>query len=224
MGLTLFALNLLRPYALGARVLALGYPDVLATPAEASAALGKAITEESRFKVAAKAHPGPYVSTRAVFEALGADVTYVDRFPARGVEIQVDLNEPFNFLADWMPTEGFDLVIDAGTVEHCANVGQALMNAARSVKHGGAVFHSPPLSMVNHGYYNVCPVLLWDFYVQNGWRVEHLSGFKVRDLSGFEVERDGRCRVPEESALYFVARNVGGRSSFEWPSQRKYSR
>lgn len=98
------------------------------------------------------------------------------------------------------------------------------MNAARSSAPGGRVFHSPPVSMVNHGYVNVCPALLWDFYSQNGWKVEHLSGFRVRDLGNFDAPGRGRYRVPEESALYFLARRPAEGGTFAWPAQGKYQR
>ena len=82
-------------------------------------------------------------------------------------------------------------MIDAGTIEHCFNIAQAILNAAQAVAPGGHVFHAPPMTMLNHGFYNLNPTLFHDFYGQNGWTVERLVGgtqegkFKVHPTGRF---------------------------------------
>lgn len=220
MALTKFALTLLAPHLAGARILTLGYPDLLATREETEKLLncGPLARINSKASAAHKMNGRALADTEEAFAAAGAQsLRCVDLFPSRGVEEIVDLNEPVNGWAD-----SFDLVIDAGTIEHCANIGQALMNAANAVAPGGRVFHSPPVSMLNHGFYNICPTLLHDFYTQNRWQIEHLSGFRVADFSGFDVAPTRRARVPEESALYFLARRGKVAGNLCWPTQTKY--
>lgn len=219
MALTHFALQLLAPHLRDASVLCFGYPDVLATPDEASAICGAYVSAVTPFTVKHKLLAGsPLVDTRAVFAALNTRAVYVDSFPSRGVERCVDLNVP---LPDDIAHE-WDLVIDAGTIEHCANVGQALLSAAQSVRVGGRVFHSPPVSMLNHGFYNICPTLLCDFYEQNGFVVEHISAFYPRTLVGFPISRQSRAPMPPEAALYFLARRETLKP-LVWPNQSKYT-
>jgi hypothetical protein len=203
-------------------VLAFGYPDILATPKEAQELLGSEPLPAAGENVPAAHKRGEScVETGAAFKAAGVVSFYcIDLFPSRGVETAVDLNEPL--WPDIEEADRFDLVIDAVTIEHCANVGQALMNAARMVAIGGRVFHSPPVSMVNHGFYNICPTLLADFYEQNGWKVEHLTAFLLKDHVARAVSPRGRTRVEPESLLYFLARRQDSAGPLHWPTQGKY--
>jgi hypothetical protein len=64
--------------------------------------------------------------------------------------------------------EKFDLVFDGGTTEHVFDVRTSLSNIHKMVKTGGYVFHSLPLTgWVNHGFYQFCPNLLYEFYRAN---------------------------------------------------------
>lgn len=214
MALTKFALTRLRAHLRGAHVLALGYPDLLMTPAEAGAILGVELKRESPYGDRHKLKH-TIADTVEAFQAVGARVTYADLFPSRGEEIVVDLNHETDLGL-------FDLVIDAGTIEHCANIGQALMNCAKAVRPGGVVFHSPPFSMANHGFYNVNPTLLWDFYAQNGWEILHLSAFSAHHpYAGADIERQKRFKMQNDLALYFLARRMLG-DDLRWPTQSKY--
>ncbi|HSW83545.1 MAG TPA: hypothetical protein VLH12_08725 [Usitatibacter sp.] len=222
MALTKFALQLLAPHLKGARVLAFGYPDLLATRAEAGAILGcRAPLQKTNPHGAAHKAKTEMAETVEAFTSAGAAaLVCLDVTPSRGVETKHDLNYP---LAASIATDRWDLVIDAGTIEHCANIGQALMNAADAVAPGGRVFHSPPISMVNHGFYNVCPTLLVDFYEQNGWLVEHMSAFSARDFVRYDIPRMARVHAPPESALYFLAcRGPRATAAPRWPTQAKY--
>src|SRR5262245_47593954 len=149
MGLALHAMKALAPHLKGARVLSLGYPDILATAQEVREIFGV----EALDTIDAGAQHGierPLVETMELVRLLGSTLECVDVIKWRGFERVLDLNEPHDL-------GSYDLVIDPGTTEHCFNIGQAIMNAARAVAVGGRIYHSPPLSMVNHGFYNVCP-------------------------------------------------------------------
>lgn len=121
-----------------------------------------------------------------------------------------------------------DLVIDPGTIEHCANAGHALMIAASAVARGGAIYHCSPLTMLNHGYYNLCPALFQDFYEQNGWVVQHQSVFRVTppDFSQLEAVNLAVLRTrwapPTNSAMHTLAlRPMNSSERFQWPRQFK---
>ena len=217
MGLALHAIKTLAPHLKSARVLSLGYPDILATAEEVEEIFGVKPTSTIE---AGEQHgiKRPLVETVELFKLLGSTLECVDVIKWRGFERVLDLNEPHD-LGD------FDLVIDPGTTEHCFNIGQAIMNAANAVRVGGRIYHSPPLFMVNHGFYNVCPTALWDFYDQNCWRMEV---FEARQAKG-----DGFVRIDEKSAvargvkvgpetgLCFMAQRLSARK-LKWPIQKKY--
>lgn len=176
MALPAHSLKLIAPYLKGAKVLSLGYPDILAKPEEIQRIFGYMPTRFSDQNTwHGVAHPLP--DTLELFEKVGATLTVVDFTPERGMERIADLNYPHDL-------GKFDLVIDPGTLEHCFHIGQALMNAANAVKAGGKIFHLSPVSMINHGFYNLCPTLYFDFYTQNGWKVEEITLVPIVHLNG----------------------------------------
>ena len=215
MGLALHALKTLKPYLKGASILSLGYPDILATAEEVKDLLGVEIKttidggEQHRVD-------RPLVETKALFTALGSHFECVDTVNWRGFERIADLNYP--------QTLGkFDLVIDPGTTEHCFNIGQAMLNGANAVKKGGHIYHSPPMTMINHGFYNVCPTMLYDFYTQNDWDVELLEA-RAGDnfiLIGERASMARRVSVSLETGLVCVAKR---RTNIDlvFPVQRRY--
>lgn len=95
----------------------------------------------------------------------GSTLTCVDLFAHHGTEIVADLSVPQDL-------GKFDIVLDTGTIEHVANPAQAFINAASAVKVGGIVFHHLPITMVNHGYWNISPCWFTDFYGANGFVTE----------------------------------------------------
>lgn len=209
MGLLRSCLGLIGPHARNARILSLGYPDMVVSDDDLHQALG---IEQPIPK-----HPKTgYPETTAVFEALGSVIEYVDIYQSRGVERIVDLNFEQD-LGTW------DLVLDAGTIEHCFNIAQAIMNAAHAVGPGGRIFHTPPLSMVNHGFYNICPTMLVDFYSQNGWEIETLLA--LRDHGRGDVlpaKPTARFSAEPESVLHCLARRPMQRYVMKYPKQTKY--
>ena len=211
MGLTVAALEAVAGWLPGSRVLSLGYPDLVVPAADVHRILG---VEVSRFTDFGRWHGAdfPLPETVSVFESVGATLDCVDVSPSRGVERVVDLNLPCDLGV-------YDVVIDAGTVEHCFNIGQAILNAAGAVAAGGCVFHMPPLSMANHGFYNLNPTLLHDFYSQNGWDIELLEG--IASGRRFALPAVARFAPPAEASLLFLAsrRHV---APLRMPVQSKY--
>ena len=97
----------------------------------------------------------------------GSSLVSVDLFAHRGPEHIADLSYPQSLGL-------FDVVLDCGTIEHCSNPAQAFINAASAVKVGGVIIHDLPVTMVNHGYWNICPVWFTDFYLHNWFAIEQM--------------------------------------------------
>jgi hypothetical protein len=209
--LTRTALGLLAAYLPGRRVLSLGYPDIVAPAEEIERLFG---IKPTRFTDFGRWHgvTYPLPETAELFSAIGARLECVDLHPSRGVERVVDLNHSCDLGTH-------DLVLDAGTIEHCFNVAQAILNAAGAVAVGGAIFHAPPMTMLNHGFYNINPTLLHDFYTQNGWHIDLLVG-ATREGT-FAVPPTARFAGKPESSLYCVARRMAA-GALRFPTQTKY--
>ena len=208
MALTVRALRLLAPYLKGAKVLSLGYPDLIARDLSFLGIEPAEFTDYGRWHGADFKLP----ETCHTFGLLGSTLDCVDIHASRGCERIVDLNVP-------QELGEYDLVIDAGTIEHCFHIGQANNNAAGAVKVGGRIFHSPPMSMGNHGFYNLNPTLFFDFYTQNDWVLDNLSG--VNKTQHGPVPHTKRFTLPAESSLHVLAKRTHARA-FKTPMQSKY--
>jgi hypothetical protein len=192
--------------------LCLGVPVVLLSDAECSEIFGVIPKKVSApWWAGSKETPDPY----ALFGMLGAELTCVDAIAHDGRERVADLNYPHDF-------GEFDLVIDAGTTEHCFNVAQAITNAANAVKIGGRILNTNPVSMGNHAFYNFCPTLFWDFYRANGFGIEVME---IRDRLG-EGERQPfnptkRFNLGNNWAIYCLAKR-NEKKPLVYPIQGKY--
>jgi hypothetical protein len=209
MGLVRASLEAIAPYVRGARILSLGYPDLLATPEDLRDVLGAT-------PAPARADTGR-PETLETFASIGAAMRIVDVAAVRGVEELVDLNIPQDL-------GEYDLVLDAGTLEHCFCPGIALLNMAGAVRAGGRIFHAPPVSMLNHGFYNLCPTLFNDFYLQNGWAIELQEGRLAKGRGArFAIAWSARAPMPPaESVLHVCARRPDTRRALRIPRQTKY--
>jgi hypothetical protein len=178
-------------------VLSLGYPDLDVTADQIHKLFGYM---PKRFTTANEWHGRrePFPETEELFERLGAKLTVVDFIKDRGMERIANLNEPHDL-------GKYDLVIDPGTLEHCFNIGQAFMNAANAVRVGGHVMHISPMTMMNHGFYNLNLTLFSDFYTQNDWTVHDLKvisrPFNVHQTDRFfpHTEHIVRCLAERET-------------------------
>ena len=209
MALKAVAIDLIAPYIKG-DVLCLSYPDIL---------IPWHVVEDSGITVTRTTQHGkrhgisePIPETTEFLRQFGADsVRYVDVVRFRGVEEIVDLNEP-------QELGQYDLVIDPGTLEHCFNVAQAVVNASKAVKVGGHIFHSNPMTMLNHGFWNFNPTMWHDFYLANGFQVIAMAA-ETGELS--KIKAVERFRGPQEASLYCLARKVR-ECPVRWPTQSKY--
>jgi SAM-dependent methyltransferase len=207
----------------------LAYPDLLVPRTALASILGEeAIAGVSERSDAASiwAYHGlagvadPMFDSVAIFERQGVDATVIDAAKLRGMERIVDLNFP-------LPEDlarRFDLVVDTGTCEHCFNVAQAFVNACEALAAGGMLVHAAPLTRINHGFWSFNPTIYPDFFEDNGFELQLLTGVKGTITQGFRpfsVEPFARFEAPPGAALYVIAQRREVRP-LRWPVQRKY--
>lgn len=180
MAINEYTLRMLKAWAeakpKGARIACLGYPDMLIPPARVRNVLdvpndtGLKIRKDSESILAwhgmqnVAGYEDGIVDAGQVLRILGLDPTYIDVHEVRGGEIRQDLNE--KLAANLV--EQFDIVYDAGTLEHCFNIAQAMENVLLMAKVGGYIYHGNPHNVGNHGFFNLAPTFYHDFYTQNG--------------------------------------------------------
>ncbi|NLS97289.1 MAG: class I SAM-dependent methyltransferase [Planctomycetaceae bacterium] len=173
-----------------------------------------------------------YSSDVAFFKLLGIhDCPAMDYSDYEGAQFVFDLNDP---LPDEF-TERFDMILDAGTLEHVFDVRRALANVATMLKPGGRVIHVVPANNYsNHGFYQFSPTLFADFYRAN--RFEDLRlyvadefqrrGEMVRvDLFSIDVTRQPqmmRSNSRRRMLVYCVATKTSDSTSHVVPTQSAY--
>lgn len=93
-----------------------------------------------------------------------------------GADHIVDLNQPVE--------EGlrgrFDVVFEAGTIQHVFDLPAVFANLHALLKPGGRAIHgmAPSSNHVDHGFHMFSPTLFHDFYTANGWRIESFYFFE----------------------------------------------
>lgn len=108
------------------------------------------------------------IHQRTLFQLLGyarSKVRSMDISDFEGCDIVHDLNEP---VASTLH-DRFDLIVDAGTIEHVFSLKDAFFNVARMCRIDGMVIHFAPVDMVNHGFVNLNSYVFEDFYRTNGF-------------------------------------------------------
>jgi hypothetical protein len=211
------------------QLLCLSYPDILVPEAKLEEMLTKGLLNtlpkrSDADKIWAWHNLSgcrePIYETIALLQAMGAVTEIIDIAASRGGERIVDLNEP-------LPGDlnaRFDVVVDTGTCEHCFNVGQAFANACAAVAVGGHLIHAAPLNRYNHGFWNFSPTVYPDFLLDNGFKIEIMTGM-TSDLrlgfSAFEVKPFTKFDPPKEAVMFVVAERQAAQA-LKWPVQRKY--
>jgi hypothetical protein len=207
----------LRPSLPNNRVLCLGYPDILTT--------GEPPTDPERIAIAGWHHwKGGIEDAGHFFGSRNLDAEYWDVTQARGPERIVDLNEADEYnsvLAG--KVNPFGLIIDPGTLEHIANIGNCWRTICAVTAPNGLVVHCNPLGMPNHGFYAISPTAYVDIYEANGFEIQallHLSG-PLDNRVIAEAPKHGRFPPVNWATMLCVARKVR-EVPFVWPIQTKY--
>ena len=122
------------------------------------------------------------VSADHVFLRLGFErVVTTDADPFEGCDFIFDLNDPE------VPEEHlgrYDMVLDAGTLEHVFHIPNALRNLLRFTRDSGRIVHHAPSSNhIDHGFWMFSPTLFWDYYTANGVQLPRFDIFRYRQPS-----------------------------------------
>ena len=210
-------LDVLQP---GQKIASLGYPDILYPPEKLA---GRVDVSKLEYRPESsricKRHGLEYrqvPDADSLFGLYGGLLDVYDIVSERGCEIACDLNVPLPDSA----CEQYDYVLDVGTLEHCFNVAQALVNAAAMLKVGGLIIHENPFNVGNHGFWGINPTLYHDFYTDNGFEVVECR--LCRGDESVELPPTRRFIYTDtEANTFFIARRLEVRD-FVFPTQSKY--
>lgn len=208
----------------------IAYPDILVLPSVIEELCGETIAKSVRIREDSEKILGWHglvgkldgvVETRHFFSMLGVDVTVFDIHQVRGDELIQDMNEPL----DQKFRNGFDIVYDGGTLEHCFNIGQAVKNCVQLARVGGYIYHVHPFNIANHGFYNFCPTFYHDFYGDNGHVL--VSKILARTSSLFdpkmiELPPVSRFLANWGESTIMAAAQKRHDNAVIWPMQSKY--
>lgn len=131
------------------------------------------ITLSHKRKFAAKR----YISDDCLFKSLGfSESKTLDISNYESAHYIFDLNSaevPKQFL------EAFDVIVNGGTIEHIFHVPNVLNNIYKMLRQGGRIIHLCPSSnLIDHGFYMLSPILLWDFYKINKFEINNFQLFR----------------------------------------------
>ncbi|MCX7748464.1 MAG: hypothetical protein N2645_16490 [Clostridia bacterium] len=118
-----------------------------------------------------------FISDVYMLKCIGfKEVISLDYSDYESAQIVFDLNNtnlPDNLI------EGFDMIIDGGTIEHVFHIPNAMYNIFRMLRIGGRIIHfSPSSNLVDHGFYMLSPTFFFDFYNANSFEVNHICLFR----------------------------------------------
>jgi SAM-dependent methyltransferase len=139
--------------------------------------------------------PDGYADT--FLRALGAaDLHAMDASAYEQADIIHDLNHP---VPEAMKGR-FDVVLDAGSMEHVFNFPQALKNAMEMVNVGGRLFLiSPTNNQCGHGFYQMSPELFYRaLSPENGYQIERMYAYEWGTEKWFSVARPEVVRARVE--------------------------
>lgn len=182
MGLDLNMSMLLRDwiarYGIVGPLLTLGVQSLNYAREELSRALGTPIGDRDR----------PQVTAREFFEHCGiAETLSLDFSDYEGADIILDLNNPD--IPDQLRSR-FGCILNGGTIEHVFHIPNALATISRMLRPNGIVIHQIPVhNWVDHGFYQLCPTLLFDYY--------SAARFEILESLGllFQANRRGDSEV-----------------------------
>jgi SAM-dependent methyltransferase len=232
-----------RPFS--GRLLELGKMTVFVTAAELerwARAQGVALAAAGAAElshVPALARQG-CLSDRDLFRRLGcSEVESADVSDWEGADHILDLNDP-------VPAElhgRYDVVFEAGTIQHVFHIPHVLANMHDLLVPGGRVVHgqAPSHNHVDHGFWMFSPTLFHDFWSANGYSIDaaywceiepywirsrfesppwRIRRYRPGDLDELAYGGFGRHQV----SLFFVATRSPGATGDVVPHQSYYER
>jgi SAM-dependent methyltransferase len=217
-------------------ILTLGRQDMGFTHAqmrEVAAQRGYALRDAGLPTLSSKAVEAArqFVDDAWAFRALGFDTVFVlDANAYENPTLIYDLNSAN--LPSSMES-AFDLVLDAGTLEHIFDVPCALRTLCRVVRPGGRIIHiSPASNCIDHGFYSFSPTLFADFYAANGFEILRIALARFDrnpatedwEIEDYDPSRWGTIGAIKSGSFFLLA-CVRRRSTSTWdrvPQQSYY--
>lgn len=201
----------------------MGYPDLIAPLSVFESILEDPVKlsyREDSEKICRRhgMPPRKIPDAHSFFELMECELDVYDIVQERGCEIVCDLN---NNLDPILKAYNYDIVLDVGTLEHCFNISQAIINMAGMVKVGGYIIHENPFLAGNHGFYSLNPTFFVDFYSANGFEVLECKLVNSKGEHAL-VPRTKRFRFMSEEANVFAFAKREGMQRFVYPIQTKY--
>lgn len=119
-----------------------------------------------------------FIHDVSVLQMMGIqEVVTLDCSSYEGADFVWDLNDSVVSIASKIGL--FDVVLDAGCMEHIFNVPMVLQNYFHLLRVDGLCIHILPASgHVNHGFYSFSPCLFSDYYTANKWQIEEQQIYK----------------------------------------------
>ena len=117
------------------------------------------------------------ISDECLFKSLGfSECKSLDISDCEGADYIFDLNQP-KLPPDLR--ERFDVIIDGGTFEHLFHIPNAFKCIWGMLRPGGRIVHIAPSSNhMDHGFYMFSPILFWEFYTQNQFKILNSQFFR----------------------------------------------
>jgi hypothetical protein len=166
---------------------------------------------------------------KVVYEVL-LSCDHVDSIDLHGSDraAKIDLNH----VTKWdKGDDQYDIVFNTGTAEHVFRIGRVLEYAHNQTKPGGLMIHCFPFSgLIDHGFYNINPTLIFDLARANRYEILWLTLSVIDgplmwlnpETARTDIRNLARDRkIPENSWLHVVYRKVDG-APFEIPRQSIY--
>ncbi|HJZ96104.1 MAG TPA: hypothetical protein VKE70_06335 [Candidatus Solibacter sp.] len=159
--------SVVRAHGVEGPALGLGDQQTLFTPQYALKHLGRrGLLANPGAKITGDhVHP-ECISFRSVLGLLGIN-DYSDLDMNGKAALNVDFGKPLSQEHYGIAGSVFDL----GTLEHVFDIGEAFRNIHRLLRPGGCVIHFSPVTLLNHGLWNLNPQVFFGFYELNGFEL-----------------------------------------------------
>ena len=152
----------------------------------------------------------PCISDTLFYTALG--FTIQDSIDLHGTAtILFNLNER-NITS--VTDKRYDLVIDAGVMEHVFDVRSVMLNSTDLLKPEGHIIHILPANnTMEHGFYQFSPTLFQDYYLANNYDIVNNLLLELipnkYSKSNFFVDKWDKHRVVEYDPCFFGKNSFG---------------
>lgn len=179
-----------------------------------------------------KAGDGRFIQPNEAFQRAGLGrLLFLDVSDFEGAALVHDLNKPLPPAMRGIAS----VVVDTGTIEHVFNPIQATLNVCDMLQTGGVAFLYPPANgYVDHGFWQLSPTLLFDFFYDNHfrilwcavvsseWEIDDKRAFDYRTVQ-FHSDQTYLRRSFPRALTFFAAQKMPESTTDETPIQSFYA-